>query len=116
MKGKHMLYRLLAIFVVSLAVAGINTGTAWSADLQAAKVAGQVGEQPDGYLGIVNHGPGVAALVQNINQKRRAIYQNIARDNGASLQAVEQLAGKKAIEKTAPGQYIMAPSGQWIRK
>jgi len=116
MKGKHILYRLLAIVVVSLAVAGMNAGTAWSVDLHAAKAAGQVGEQPDGYLGIVSNGPGVAALVQSINQQRQAAYRSIAQKNGTSLQVVEQLAGKTAIEKTPPGQYIMAPSGQWIRK
>lgn len=116
MKAKSILYRLLAVMVLSLSVAGLNAGTAWSADLHSAKAAGQVGEQPNGYLGIVRNEPGVSALVQSINQQRRAAYQNIARKNGTSLQAVEQLAGRKAIEKTPSGQYIMTPSGQWIRK
>ncbi|ATX82809.1 hypothetical protein Ga0123462_1972 [Mariprofundus ferrinatatus] len=116
MKGKFILFRLLAILVMSFSVAGLNATTAWSADLQSAKAAGQVGEKPDGYLGIVSGGPGVAGMVQDINQKRRAAYQNIARKNGTSLQAVEQLAGRKAIDKTPPGQYVMTPSGQWVRK
>ena len=116
MKSKYILYRLLAIVVISFSIAGLNAGNAWSIDLQSAKAAGQVGEQPSGYLGVVNNGPGVGALVQSINQQRRAAYQDIAQKNGTSLTAVEQLAGKKAIEKTPPGQYIMAPSGQWLRK
>lgn len=116
MKANYILYRLLAIVVLSLSIVSMNAGTAWALDLQSAKAAGQVGEQPDGYLGIVKNGPGVEEVVQSINQQRRAAYQNIARKNGISLQAVEQLAGKKAIEKTPPGQYVMTPSGQWIRK
>lgn len=116
MKAKSILYRLLAVMVMSLSIAGLSTGNAWSADLHSAKAAGQIGEQPNGYLGIIQNAPGVAGLVQSINQQRRAAYQNIAQKNGTSLQAVEQLAGRKAIEKTPPGQYIMSPSGQWIRK
>ena len=115
MKSKYILYRLLAIVVMSLSIAGLNAGTAWSADLQSAKAAGQVGEQPTGYLGIVQNEPGVPALVQSINQQRRAAYQNIAQKNGTSLQVVEQLAGKKAIEKSAPGSYIKA-GGSWQQK
>lgn len=116
MKAKFIGYRLLAIMVMGLAIAGLPAGTSWAADLHSAKATGQVGEQPDGYLGIVRNEPGVAELVQEINRQRRAAYRNIARKNGTSLAAVEQLAGRKAIEKTPPGQYIMTPSGQWIRK
>ncbi|MCG6933596.1 MAG: YdbL family protein [Gallionella sp.] len=110
MNVKSTLLRLLSVGLLSLSMA------AWAIDLQSAKAAGQVGEKADGYLGVVINAPGVPALVQDINQKRRAAYQDIAQKNGTSLQAVEELAGRKALEKTPPGQFIMSPGGQWIRK
>jgi len=85
-------------------------------DLHDAKASGMVGEKPDGYLGAGQGGAAVAGLVADINGKRRAHYQAIAAKNGTTLQAVEVLAGRTALEKTAPGQFIMTPSGQWVRK
>jgi uncharacterized protein YdbL (DUF1318 family) len=54
--------------------------------------------------------------MKDINRKRRSLYQDIAAKNGTALSAVEALAGKKAIEKTPSGQFIMQPDGNWVRK
>lgn len=117
MKMKSTLFSLLAAAAIIFSMTGIQIGTAWSADLRQAKEAGQIGEQPDGYLGIVGSVPAdVRALVSDINQKRRDAYQGIARDNGTTLKAVEIMAGQKAIDKTPSGQFIQSSSGQWIKK
>ena len=42
-------------------------------------------------------------------------YQKLAKDNGIQQRDVESMAGKKAIERTAPGQYIML-NGVWMKK
>ena len=55
-------------------------------------------------------------MVNDINTKRKAHYQAIAKRNNTSLNVVEQLAGKKAIEKTPSGQYVKLPSGAWVKK
>jgi len=116
MKAKTILFRLLAVLLLTFSVAGLGIGNAGAADLQSAKAAGYVGEQPNGYLGIVPGAPGdVPALVNSINSQRRAAYQNIAQSNGTSLSAVEQLAGQKAIAKTPAGQYVLS-GGAWVRK
>ena len=91
-------------------------GNAYALDLQTAKAQGYVGEQANGYLGIVKKSSGVQALVNDINSRRKAHYEQIAQRNKTSLQVVETLAGKKAIDKTPRGQYVRAPSGNWIRK
>lgn len=91
-------------------------GNAYALDLQTAKAQGYVGEQASGYLGIVNNASGVQALVNDINSRRKAYYEKIAKSNGTSLQVVEALAGKKAIDKTPSGQYVRDSSGSWIRK
>jgi len=117
MRGKHIIFRLMAALAVSLTMIVAGVGSAWSADIRTSKAAGQIGEQPNGYLGIVSSaGGGVQALVQEINLKRKAVYQKIASKNGTSLNAVEQMAGKKAIAKTPSGQFVRSPSGAWQRK
>ncbi|MBI3144430.1 MAG: YdbL family protein [Pseudogulbenkiania sp.] len=85
-------------------------------DLDSAKSQGLVGEQPNGYLGVVKASPDAVELVADINAKRRSAYEAIAKKNGATLDQVAALAGQKAIEKSAPGTYVKAPDGQWIKK
>jgi uncharacterized protein YdbL (DUF1318 family) len=90
----------------------------WAISLQTAKAQGLVGEQANGYLGVVKPdvSADVRALVGDINGQRKQKYQDIARRNNTSLQAVEALAGKKAMEKTPSGQFIKPPSTGWVRK
>ncbi len=88
----------------------------WALTLDEAKAKGMVGEKPSGYLGAVSGGGEVQALVNDINQKRRQAYEEIARKNGTQLSAVETLAGEKAIQNTKPGLMIQSPSGQWMKK
>jgi uncharacterized protein YdbL (DUF1318 family) len=85
-------------------------------DLQAAKTQGLVGETPAGYLEAVNSpSPEIKSLVQSVNDKRKTAYQEIAARNNTSLQVVEELAGKKAIEKSETGSYIKL-GGFWQKK
>ncbi len=86
-------------------------------NLHEAKSQGLVGESITGYVGVVKNASGVAELVKTINIKRKASYQKIAARNGTSLAAVEQLAAKKAIEKTAKGHMVqLTPGGAWKSK
>ncbi len=90
--------------------------TVFALDLQTAKAQGLVGETPAGYLAAVQSGNGeVVQLVRSINAQRKQYYQEIAQRNNTPLQAVEQLAGKKAIEKTPAGQFIQV-NGAWLKK
>jgi uncharacterized protein YdbL (DUF1318 family) len=84
--------------------------------LDEAKSKGMVGETPSGYLAAITSTPEVSALLKDINGKRKAMYQDIAKKNGTQLNAVEQLAGKKAIEKTPAGQFVQDGSGKWVKK
>lgn len=92
--------------------------TAVAMDLQHAKEMGMVGETQSGYLGIVNSAAptDVKALVDDINNKRKSKYQEIAKSTGTSVSSVEMLAGEKAMARTPSGQYIMSPSGKWMKK
>ncbi len=91
---------------------------AFAATLDQAKAEGWIGEKPDGYLGLVRSDapPDVQALVGDVNGKRRANYQRIASRQGVPPSEVEKVGGQTAIEKTAPGHYVMDGSGRWRRK
>jgi hypothetical protein len=91
--------------------------SAFAADLDKAKQAGQIGERADGYLGLVMESApsDVRELVADINGKRKSEYMRIARENDLSLEQVQALAGKKAIAKTPGGQWILK-NGGWTRK
>lgn len=79
-----------------------------------ARAEGKVGEQPDGYLGIVGApNPALQRLVDDINIKRRAVYAEKARENNATLEAYALTAGCQAIARTSPGEKYKAPDGSW---
>ena len=89
---------------------------AFGISVEEAKTKGLVGERPNGYLGVVNPAaPEAQALANEVNEKRRQAYENIAKRNRTQLNAVEALAGEKAIQNTRPGYFVEGPGG-WTRK
>jgi uncharacterized protein YdbL (DUF1318 family) len=116
---RRLSLRLFAIPAMLAMLAGLGwSAPTWAIGLQDAKAQGLLGEQPNGYLGPVkaNAPADVIALMNNINAQRKQEYQSIAQRNHTELSVVEALAGKKAIERTPPGQYVRLPSGQWVKK
>lgn len=89
---------------------------AQSTTLQQAQAQGFVGERTDGYIGIVKNAPGIARLVDDTNLKRRQLYRDIARKNGIPLDAVENLAAEKAVQRAESGEFIHDANGNWVRK
>ena len=80
----------------------------------AARASGLVGEQLDGYLGIVGEAtPELQRLVDDINIRRRAVYAEKARENNATLEQYAVTSGCEAIARTTPGEKYQAPDGSW---
>lgn len=116
---KRLFIQIFNLPALLLVLSGLVwTSTGWAIDLQTAKAQGLVGEQPNGYLGLVKPGAGsdVKNMMTHINAARKSAYQAISKRNNTELGVVETLAGKKAIEKTPAGQYIKLPSGKWVKK
>lgn len=100
----------LAVFGMSAAPALAQRDPAYAA----ARAEGKVGEQADGYLGIVGAAnPVLQRLVDEINIKRRAVYAEKARENNATLEAYALTAGCQAVARTTPGEKYRAPDGTW---
>jgi hypothetical protein len=104
--------------ITALTLALLLPLLAHAVTLDEAKQQGLVGEDASGYLEAVVARPDKAVrdLVAEVNAKRRAEYERIADENGIDVADVEALAGKKAIEKTAPGHYVRLPGEDWRRK
>ncbi len=109
-------WSLGALFAIALLCTPVFALQAEQID--AAKQAGIVGEQSDGYLGLVrSDAPAeVKALLEEVNGRRRAAYEEIATRNGTPVETVARLAGVKLVERAAPGEYVRDDTGQWKRK
>ncbi|WP_372853301.1 YdbL family protein [Sphingomonas sp.] len=106
------------MIAAGLALAGLATAAYAQRDpaYQAARSAGQVGEQPDGYLGIVGAGtPDLRALVNSINIQRKAKYTESAAA-GATVEQMAFASGCNLILKTAPGEKYKTPGGTWATR
>ncbi|MDP5136302.1 YdbL family protein [Rheinheimera baltica] len=112
---KHIKMLLLpALFALSLPVLAMNLQQAMAA-LGQAKAQGLVGEQANGYLGAVQNDANTADIVKLINDARRAEYSRLAQQNNIAVADVEAMAGKKALERTSAGHYILL-DGNWVKK
>lgn len=106
---------LMAVGAVALAgVATIAWAQARDPAYAAARAAGQVGEQPDGYLGVVGAASAeLRALVSNINIQRKAAYTAKAEASGATVEQFAFTSGCRLIAQTAPGERYRTPGGEW---
>jgi len=104
-----------AFAALALTAAALSTA-AWAQRdpaYAAARAAGQVGEQPDGYLGIVGGAtPELRGIVNNINIQRKAAYTRQAA-NGATVEQFAFVSGCNLIMQTKPGEKYRTPSGAW---
>ncbi len=80
----------------------------------AARAEGKVGEQMNGYLGIVGAAtPALRALIDDINIKRKAIYAEKAQAQHATVEEYALTSGCLLISQTGPGEKYQAPDGAW---
>lgn len=114
------LFKSTQVLMLSILLA--FSANVWSMDLSAAmsqlgsaKSQGLVGEQPNGYLGVIKNQNNAQEVVKLINQARKEQYQKLAQNHNVPLNEIEVLAGKKAIQKTPSGLYIQI-DGKWIKK
>ena len=122
---------LARVLAVSLAIAGgafmsvmlpsipaTAQTPAQKAAVDAAKAAGTVGEQGDGYLGFVTPStdPMLAAAVAAINAGRKQVYQEIAMKTNVSEQAAGEATAQQLFTRLPAGQYFRPLNGAWTRK
>jgi uncharacterized protein YdbL (DUF1318 family) len=110
--------KLLIAALVGIAVVAGTTAYAQSDAAAQLRASGHVGEQADGYLGLVDTASGdVRAQMEQVNIQRRAAYTQLAAQRGATI---EEVAAATACQlfatRVAPNQFYRLPDGVWRRR
>lgn len=99
--------------------AALAQTAAAKATVDAAKAAGIVGEQADGFLGFVTASgdAGLRTAVAEINAGRAQLYREAAAKNGVSVDAAGASAFTTVIQgRLKPGEFFKPAGGGWTRK
>lgn len=115
---------VLSALVVSSLVVPLTGTSAFAADevtgqkFRAARAAGIIGEQADGYAAFVkpNNDVELKRILSEINALRRSTYTGIAEANGQSVDDAAQVAAKSIIERLPAGTFVKDATGQWKQK
>ena len=110
--------KLLIAALVGIAVVAGTSAYAQGDAAGQLRASGHVGEQADGYLGLVAAAPAdVRGQMEQVNIQRRAAYTQLATQRGATI---EEVAAATACQlfanRVGPGQYYRLPDGVWRRR
>jgi len=111
--------KLLIAALLGIALVAGTSAYAMQADAAGQlRASGLVGEQSDGYLGLVGSAPAaVRAQMEQVNIQRRAAYTQLATNRGATI---EEVAAATACQlfagRVGPGQYYRLPDGVWRQR
>ncbi len=108
--------KVLMMVAAAAALGGLSVAAIAQRDpaYAAARAGGEVGEQPDGYLGLVGAASGdLRALVNNINIQRKSAYTQKAQASGATVEQLAFTSGCNLILQTNPGEKYKTPDGVW---
>jgi uncharacterized protein YdbL (DUF1318 family) len=92
--------KLLKKTLVTTVIFSLFTAqVAFALDLQTARSSGAVVEKSTGYIDAAKSSPEVDALVADVNAKRKAEYERIAKEKGQPVEVVAKLAAQE-LSKT----------------
>lgn len=110
---RHFLCTAVAAMLLTASLAPANAA---SPIVERAKDECVVGEQADGYLGVVTGAQASSELrreIADINQQRKAVYADIAKRNGVTIDVAAALTAEKLMNQASRGQCIRDQSGNW---
>ena len=108
--------KVMMMVAAAVALGGLSVAASAQRDpaYAAARAGGEVGEQPDGYLGLVGAASGdLRALVNNINIQRKSAYTAKAQASGATVEQLAFTSGCNLIAQTSAGEKYKTPDGVW---
>jgi hypothetical protein len=117
--NRQMKLILAAGIGLAAVVGGTGVAVAMYQDASAQlRATGKVGEQADGYLGVVGSADAsLRAQVDAVNIKRRAYYTELAAKRGAKIEEVAATTGCELLRtKVAAGQYYRSADGSWHQR
>lgn len=120
MQARHILGLAIGVTAaLGLSTVVIAQTASAKATVDAAKAAGVVGEQADGFLGFVTApaDPAIRTAVAEINAGRAQLYREAAAKNGVSVEAAGAAAFTQVVHsRLKAGEYYKPNGGGWTRK
>jgi hypothetical protein len=112
--------RILETAVSALAIGLLSAGAAAASPvIDEAKAQCVVGEQIDGYLGVIDNATASDAVrreVRAINQQRKAVYADLAARNGVTIEDAAALTAERLLNGAPSGHCIQTAEGSWVKK
>jgi hypothetical protein len=108
----------LGLGLAALAGAGASALALQPDESAALRATGVIGEQYDGYLGVVGSvAADVRARMDAVNIRRRARYTQMATERRATIEeAAAATACEIFAQRIQPGQYYRLPDGVWRQR
>lgn len=109
---------LAAALALMSAAPALAQSAAAKAAVDAAKASGQVGEQADGFLGLVSSDapPPVRAAVAEINAGRAEAFKDTAAKTGVAADAAGAAVAKQLFDRLPAGYHYRTADGRWLKK
>ena len=105
---------LAAMVLVLGLVLGLSAPPVLAQSLDQLRASGAVGERYDGYAEALQSS--AAGVVQQVNAKRRQIYQQTADKEGASIDQIGRIYARQIFAKAPPGTKFLRENGSWVTK
>ncbi len=98
-------------------IAGLTATPAEAQSLDQLRASGVVGERFDGYAEARGGASGqVRSLVNQVNAKRRRLYEQRAAEQRVSAGQVGRVFAQQIMQKAPQGTPLLAESGRWTRR
>ena len=102
------------VLAATVLVLGLSGPPVLAQSLDELRASGAVGERYDGYAEALQSG--AAGVVQQVNAKRRQIYQQTADKEGASVDQIGRIYARQIFAKAPPGTKFLQENGSWVTK
>ncbi len=102
------------VLAAAVLVLGLSAPPVLAQSLDQLRASGAVGERYDGYAQALQSS--AAGVVQQVNAKRRQIYQQTADKEGASVDQIGRVYARQIFAKAPPGTKFLQEDGSWIAK
>jgi uncharacterized protein len=123
MKNRIFLVWVLTVTVILFSISSV----AFAQDIKARfkerlpkiielKSKGIIGETNQGYLDFVGGVRQMQDVVDEENRDRRIVYEEIARQQGTTVQTVGQRRALQLRDHANPGDWVQDEAGRWYRK
>lgn len=112
---KKTVFMLAAAGALALGTAAAAAGAA----IEDAKAQCVVGEQADGYLGVIDPSKVNDELKRDVranNQQRKEIYADFAARNGLTVETAAAIFAERQVNQAPSGQCVRDQNGTWIKK